>query len=67
MSQERSAIQARHARYYRDLAAEIAPRLHGPQQARWLDVLDAEHGNLRAAMAWSVEHDLKLALRDYLT
>jgi DNA-binding CsgD family transcriptional regulator/tetratricopeptide (TPR) repeat protein len=55
-------LQARHGRYYRDLAEEIAPRLHGPSQAHWLDVLDAEHGNLRAAMAWSAEHDLTLAL-----
>ena len=62
LSGEAAAFRARHARYYRDLAEEIAPRLHGPHQARWLDRLDAEHGNLRAAMAWSAEHNLDLAL-----
>jgi tetratricopeptide (TPR) repeat protein len=62
LSGEAATFRARHARYYRDLVEEIAPRLHGPHQARWLDLLDAEHGNLRAAMAWSADHDLDLAL-----
>ncbi|MHC0430401.1 BTAD domain-containing putative transcriptional regulator [Streptomyces sp. O3] len=40
----------RHARHYTDLAEQAAPRLHGPDQHRWLRRLDSETPNLRAAL-----------------
>lgn len=40
----------RHAEYYRELAATAAPFLTTSDQARWLDRLDDEQANLRAAM-----------------
>jgi predicted ATPase/class 3 adenylate cyclase len=40
----------RHAAYFRELAAEAAPFLTTSDQARWLDRLDDEQANLRAAM-----------------
>lgn len=45
-----------HADYVRNLAhlAEIA--LTGPDQARWLDRLEAEYPNIRAAMTWLETH-----------
>jgi predicted ATPase/DNA-binding CsgD family transcriptional regulator len=42
-----------HRDYYLALAEEAAPQLVGPDQAAWLDRLDTELGNLRAAIAFS--------------
>jgi predicted ATPase/DNA-binding SARP family transcriptional activator len=42
-----------HRDYYLALAEAAAPHLVGPDQAAWLDRLDAELGNLRAAIAFS--------------
>jgi predicted ATPase/DNA-binding CsgD family transcriptional regulator len=42
-----------HRDYYLALAEAAAPHLAGPDQAAWLDRLDAELGNLRAAIAFS--------------
>ena len=47
-------IRARHLDYYGGLVAEIAPRLGGPGQGEWLDRLEAEHDNLRAALSCSL-------------
>ncbi len=43
-----------HRDYYLALAEAAAPQLAGPDQAAWLDRLDAELGNLRAAIAFSL-------------
>jgi predicted ATPase len=54
----------RHARFFLDLAERAAPQLRGSQQAELLHRLDAEHDNLRAAMAWALpEGDLEAAAR----
>ncbi|MFJ8579364.1 BTAD domain-containing putative transcriptional regulator [Micromonospora sp. NPDC093277] len=44
-------VRARHASYYTDLAAHADARLRGAGQQEWLARLDAETGNLRAALA----------------
>jgi predicted ATPase len=44
-----------HAAYYLGLAEEAEPELAGPQQAEWLERLEREYDNLRAAMQWSLE------------
>jgi predicted ATPase/DNA-binding SARP family transcriptional activator len=42
------------AAYALELTTEAADRLSGPDQAVWLDRLDAEHDNLREALIWTV-------------
>ncbi|MDP8924600.1 MAG: tetratricopeptide repeat protein, partial [Chloroflexota bacterium] len=53
----------RHAAYYLALTEDAEARLTGPDQARWLDRLDLEHDNLRAALQWCTEHDTGSGLR----
>ena len=48
-------VRARHAQYYLALAQEAEPELEGADQTRWMDRLEAEHDNLRAALSWALE------------
>jgi predicted ATPase len=55
--------RARHATFFRRLAAEAAPNLRGAEQARWLARLSAEMDNLRAALdALSADASVEEAL-----
>jgi predicted ATPase/DNA-binding SARP family transcriptional activator len=54
--EERSAVEQRHAEYFRALAEQAEPELHGPDAQAWLDRLEREHDNLRAALAWATVH-----------
>jgi predicted ATPase/DNA-binding CsgD family transcriptional regulator len=61
---EGEAVRRAHARYYLSLAEEAEPELTTAQQMRWLDLLETEHNNLRAALSWSLRsEDVKTALR----
>ena len=54
-SEERGLIRMRHARAYVALAEEARPHVQGSDQKRWLDLLEDEHDNLRAALESSIE------------
>jgi predicted ATPase/class 3 adenylate cyclase len=54
-SQEMDTTRQAHALYYFALAEEAAPELTGPRSAEWLQRLEREHDNLRAALAWSLQ------------
>jgi predicted ATPase/class 3 adenylate cyclase len=45
----------KHALFFLDLAEIAEPELRGARQTYWLDRLETEHENLRAAMAWAIE------------
>jgi non-specific serine/threonine protein kinase len=53
--QEVEQVQARHLTYFLQLAQETESKLHSSEQAAWLDRLEAEHGNLRAALQWALD------------
>lgn len=50
-------LQQRHADHLRALAVAAQDALGGPEQLRWLQRLDLEHDNIRAALYWSLTHD----------
>jgi len=54
-SGERAQTRARHAEYYSRLAQAAEPELTGPDQAAWLERLEREHDNFRAALRHAAE------------
>jgi len=51
---EAAPVRARHARWCVGLAQEAERHLTGPAQQEWLDRLDREHDNLRAALEGAI-------------
>ena len=49
---EETLWRGRHAAWYLELATRAEPELDGTNQPYWLDRLESEHDNLRAALAW---------------
>jgi predicted ATPase/DNA-binding CsgD family transcriptional regulator len=54
-SGEMESTRRAHAAYYLGMAEQAELELGGPQQAAWLNRLEREHDNLRAALQWSLE------------
>jgi predicted ATPase len=50
-------IRRRHAHYYRGLTEQADRPLRGADQNEWLELLQAEAGNLAAAVRWYLAHD----------
>jgi len=64
-SGEESATRDHHACFFLDLAERASPEITESADPDWLDVLDREHDNLRAALARSRDtgdHDTLLRL-----
>ncbi len=53
-SGEGETVRQRHAAFYLAVAELAEPHLQGPNQASWLDQLEAEHDNFRAALGWAL-------------
>jgi predicted ATPase/pimeloyl-ACP methyl ester carboxylesterase/DNA-binding CsgD family transcriptional regulator len=77
---EEALLRRRHADWFAQLGQDAEAELRGPGQSAWLDRLEADHDNLRAALGWlsesgEPETGLRLAaalwqlwwLRGYLT
>jgi len=66
-SGEEATVQERHAHYFLRLAEEAEPHLFRPEWDSWLERLEREDANLRAALVWckanqdAVEIGLRLA------
>jgi non-specific serine/threonine protein kinase len=45
--------QRAHLAYFLQLADQAEGQLRGAEQQRWLDMLEAEHDNVRSALRWS--------------
>jgi predicted ATPase/DNA-binding XRE family transcriptional regulator len=54
-SGELAAVRARHADFFVELAEQAQPWLEREEAGVWLDRLQLEHDNLRAALAWGAE------------
>ncbi len=53
VSGEAEAVRRRHAEYYLALVEEAEPELR--EQGAWLESLEAEHANFRAALGWALD------------
>jgi predicted ATPase/class 3 adenylate cyclase len=63
-SAEAGEIKRAHAEYFLTLAEEAYPELKGANQLEWLERLEAEHDNMRAALSWALERkEAEVALR----
>ena len=54
-SGEEADLRRRHAEHFQRFAEEAWPHLQRDETAAWLDRLEAEYDNLRAALTWSTE------------
>lgn len=60
---EEAILQARHARYYATLAEPLEDALQGPNQTSWLQRIQGELNNFRAALRWAIaQHDGVIAV-----
>ncbi len=55
-SGEEEAVKRQHADYYLHLAETAERHLLRPERGVWLERLDREHDNVRAALTWSSEN-----------
>lgn len=61
--EDRDATKRRHAEFFVALADAARPHLSGLDQAIWMDRLETEHDNLRAAFDRLLERDASATLR----
>jgi predicted ATPase/transcriptional regulator with XRE-family HTH domain len=54
-SGEAKEARRRHAEFFLELAEEAEPELRGSRQVEWLERLEGENANLRAAMSWAMD------------
>jgi predicted ATPase/class 3 adenylate cyclase len=55
-SSELEEYRERHADAYAGWIEKAAANLGGDETGRWLDEIEREHNNLRAALSWAIDH-----------
>jgi predicted ATPase/transcriptional regulator with XRE-family HTH domain len=60
---DETKIQKWHLAHFLDFAEQASEKMNGPDQFKWLDRLEAEHDNLRAAWDYAIENDTESAAR----
>ena len=60
---EEEEARRRHAAHYLAMAERAGAELWGPGQGGWLERLEWENGNLRAALAWALDANAETAGR----
>jgi predicted ATPase/class 3 adenylate cyclase len=50
-------IRRLHAEYFLALAEQGASELQGPEEATWLERMETEHDNMRAALYWTLQSE----------
>jgi non-specific serine/threonine protein kinase len=61
---EGEEVKRRHASLFLALAEDAEPKLQGPEDVEWLERLETEHDNMRAALSWARERgEDEVALR----
>ena len=60
---EADRVRAAHAAFFLVLVETGRPRTGGLATEEWLERVEVEHNNIRAALAWHREHDPPAALR----
>jgi DNA-binding CsgD family transcriptional regulator len=50
-----TSIRRTHANYFLTLAEEVEPKLKGAESRLWLERLELEHDDLRAALRWAAD------------
>ncbi len=54
-SNEVEHLRNRHLEFFRTLAENAFPKLYSRESSVWMDKLESDHDNLRAAIDWSLE------------
>ena len=63
-SGEAEAMRQRHAIFFLRLSEEAYPKMRIAEHSTWLERLEAEHDNLRAALRWTLEsQEAEMGLR----
>jgi predicted ATPase len=62
-SGEVDRVRRRQAQFYLALVEHAEPELTASGQTQWVHRLDIEHGNVRAVLTWSQQHDVELGLK----
>jgi predicted ATPase/DNA-binding SARP family transcriptional activator/DNA-binding CsgD family transcriptional regulator len=61
---EADEVRRQHASFFLALAEDAEPKLQGPEDVEWLERLETEHDNMRAALSWARERgEDEVALR----